>query len=60
MNERMKKILAIVKDDIQERKASIEYQRMDDEKVKADRALKNLQPQKPRLANLSNLMVGNE
>jgi hypothetical protein len=60
MNERMKRILALVKDDIQERTADIEYQKMDDEKKQADRDLKNLKPKAPRLANMSNLMVGNE
>lgn len=60
MNERMKRILAMVKDDIQGRAADIEYQKMDDEKKQADSELKNLKPKAPRLANMSNLMVGNE
>lgn len=60
MNERMKRILAIVKEDIGERAANIEYQKMDDEKKQAERELKNLKPKAPRLTNLSNLMVGNE
>ena len=60
MNERMKRILAMVKDDIKDRAADIEYQKMDDEKKQADRELKNIKPQAPRLSNLSNLMVGNE
>lgn len=60
MNERMKRILALVKDDIQDRTADIEYQKMDDEKKQADRDLKSLKPKAPRLANMSNLMVGNE
>jgi hypothetical protein len=60
MNERMKRILAMVKDDIKDRAADIEYQKMDDEKKQSDKDLKNLKPQAPRLSNLSNLMVGNE
>lgn len=60
MNERMKRILSLVQQDIKDNAATIEYQKMDAEKRQRERDLKVLKPQTPRLANLSNLMSGNE